>query len=57
MTPIEDLSALEKLALAEAYKEVEINLYNHDGNIFAIIGTMRKALRRAGASHKEIAHD
>ena len=45
--------ALDELALASVdYKHVEVPLIGHDGNIFAIIGTVSKAIRRAGASRQ-----
>lgn len=43
-----DLHPLEQLAIAGAYKHVQINLFNHDGNIFAILGTASKAMRKQG---------
>jgi hypothetical protein len=44
-------SPLDKLAIAGSdYSHVRVNLVGHDGNAFAVIGTVRKALRRAGAS-------
>lgn len=42
---------LDKLAIAGCeYKHVKVNLLGHDGNAMAIIGTVRKAILKAGAS-------
>lgn len=47
----EDPSALELLALADAsYKHVLVNLWGVNGNALVIVGTVKKALKRAGAS-------
>jgi hypothetical protein len=37
------------------YPDIEVELVGHDGNAFAIMGTVSKALRRAGVSEEEIA--
>lgn len=43
--------ALKRLAAAGlSYKHVKVNLVGHDGNAFAVLGTVTKALRKAGAS-------
>lgn len=34
--------------------DVEVELSGHDGNAFAIMGTVQRALRRAGATPEEI---
>lgn len=36
------------------YSHVKVKLVGEDGNAFAIIGRVRKALRRAGVSNDEI---
>ena len=36
------------------YPEVEVELEGQDGNVFSIMGRVRKALRRGGASHEEV---
>ena len=42
--------ALTKLAIAGLdFKHVKINLLGHDGNAAAIIGSVRRALRKGGA--------
>lgn len=33
---------------------VEVNLIGQDGNAFAVIGAVQRALRNAGASHDDI---
>lgn len=35
------------------YPEIEVELLGEDGNAFAILGTVRRALRRAGVSEEE----
>lgn len=35
------------------YPEIEVQLTGQDGNAFAIMGAVRKALRRAGISKEE----
>jgi hypothetical protein len=35
------------------YPDIEVQLSNNDGNAFAIIGRIRKALKRAGVSSDE----
>jgi len=48
-------SVLEQLAIAGLdFSHIKVNLYRHDGNAFALIGTVRKALRRAGAPREAI---
>jgi len=37
------------------YPEIEVQLTGQDGNAFAVIGAVRKALRRAGIGQDEIA--
>lgn len=37
------------------YPEIEVRLVGEDGNAFAIIGRVSKALRRAGIPKEEIA--
>lgn len=37
------------------YPEIEVQLSGEDGNVFAIMGRVRKAMRRAGVSDAEIA--
>ena len=37
------------------YPEIEVQLSGNDGNAFAIMATVRKALRRAGVASDEIA--
>lgn len=37
------------------YPEVEVELTGHDGNAFAVMGAVQKALRRHGASREELA--
>ena len=34
--------------------DIDVNLVGQDGNAFFIMGTVRKALRRAGASREEL---
>ena len=34
--------------------DIEVNLSEEDGNAFSIIGRVRKALRKAGASIKQV---
>lgn len=36
------------------YPNVEVKLLGHDGNAFAILGKVSKALERAGVSREEI---
>ena len=36
------------------FPEVEVELSGHDGNAFAIIGTIRRELHRAGATTNEM---
>jgi hypothetical protein len=36
------------------HPEVEVQLVGNDGNAFAILGTVSKALRRAGVSAEEV---
>lgn len=36
------------------YPEIEVQLVGSDGNAFAILGKVRKALRRAGVSNEKI---
>ena len=36
------------------HPEVEVDLSDEDGNAFAILGRVRKAMRRAGLSEAEI---
>ena len=40
--------------LTPKYPEIEVELLGHDSNAFAVLGTVRKALRRAGVSKEEI---
>ena len=40
--------------MSEKYPEIEVNLSDSDGNAFAILGRVRKALRRANVSDAEI---
>ncbi len=51
-------SPLEKLALAgyepPSYKHVVVNMRGVNGNTMVIIGTVKKALARAGASHLDL---
>ena len=37
------------------YPEVKVKLVGNDGNAYAIMGAVQKALKRAGVSHEEIA--
>lgn len=37
------------------YPEVHVELTDTDGNAYAVMGAVRKALRRAGVSSEEIA--
>ena len=37
------------------YPDVEVELTGSDGNAFAVIGKVQKALRRAGATEAELA--
>ena len=37
------------------YPEIEVQLTGEDGNAFAVMGAVRKALRRAGVSADEVA--
>jgi hypothetical protein len=37
------------------YPNIEVQLTGEDGNAFAIMGAVRRALRRAGVSDEEIA--
>jgi hypothetical protein len=37
------------------YPEIEVQLSGNDGNAFAIMGAVRKALKRGGVSSDEIA--
>ena len=37
------------------YPNITIDLSNQDGNAFAIMASVRKALRRAGVSSEEVA--
>lgn len=37
------------------YPEVKVKLVGNDGNAYAIMGNVQKALRRAGVSQEEIA--
>jgi len=37
------------------YPDITVQLTGNDGNAFAIMGAVRKALRRAGVSAEEIA--
>lgn len=49
-----DEHPLEDLAIAACdYSHVKVPLIGHDGNIFAIMSTVSKALRKAGATHRE----
>ena len=49
-----DEHPLDELAIAACdYSHVEVPLIGHDGNIYAIMGTVTKALRKGGATHKE----
>ena len=34
--------------------DIEVPLSNEDGNAFAIIGNVRRALRKAGATNEEL---
>ena len=36
------------------YPEVEVQIVGEDGNAFAIVGAVRKALRQAGAPRDEL---
>ena len=36
------------------YPQVKFNLSKSDGNVYMILGGVRKAMRRAGISNKEI---
>jgi hypothetical protein len=36
------------------YPEIEVQLVGTDGNAFALIGVVRKALKKAGVSKEEI---
>lgn len=36
------------------YPDIEVQLSGEDGNAFAVMGAVRKALRRAGVSSEEI---
>jgi hypothetical protein len=36
------------------YPEIEVQLTGNDGNAFAVMGVVSKALRRAGVSKEEI---
>lgn len=36
------------------YPNIDVELVGHDGNAFAIMGKVSKALRRAGVSQEEI---
>lgn len=36
------------------YPEIEVKLIGNDGNAFAIMGSVSKALRKAGVSKEEI---
>ena len=35
------------------YPEIEVELIGHDGNAFAVLGRVQKAMRRAGVSKEE----
>jgi len=44
------ITPLERLAIADLdYKHVKVNLLGHDGNAIALVGTVRRALKKAGA--------
>lgn len=36
------------------YPDIEVQLSGHDGNAFAIMGAVSKAMRRAGVPKKEV---
>lgn len=36
------------------YPNIKVELVGHDGNAFAIMGTVSRALRRAGVSEEEV---
>jgi hypothetical protein len=42
------------MSIEVKYPDIEVDLSNSDGNAFAIIGTVRKALRRAGITDDKI---
>ncbi len=42
------------MSIAEPKYDIEVELIGQDGNAFAIMGAVTKALRRAGAPKEEI---
>ena len=42
------------MAISAKYPNVVVQLTGHDGNAFAILGVVRKALYKGGASSEEI---
>ena len=36
------------------YPEIEVELVGHDGNAFAVMGTVSKALKQSGVSKDEV---
>lgn len=58
-TPPKEVPDMQLVALAamdDEFRHVVVNLWGVDGNAFIVMGTVKKALQKAGATHLQVSY-
>lgn len=53
---VPDMQLVALAAMDDEFKHVVVNLWGVDGNAFIVMGTVKKALQKAGASHLQVSY-